>query len=508
MKEHRRRRITRAAALGAFLLLAGSRAHAAKLSGPVTGWASGVPSYVSMYEYVPDKVANNPPLLVIAHYCSGSASGVFGEAQSGGIVAAADQYGFILILPQTTNNCWDVGTTPSLTHDGGGDTQAIAEMVTYAIAKHGANPNRVYVTGTSSGGMMTQALLAVYPDVFKAGAEFAGVPAGCWSASYSASNQWSGPCAGGQVTHTAQQWGDLVRGMDSGYSGSRPRVQLWHGTADPTIDYANFTEAIKEWTNVLGLGETATSTTMVSLSNHQWTRQSWQDSCGNTVLDAWAEQNGPHGTDANLNAMYVIPFLGLDKTGATDPDQCGAGGMGGNAGQGTGGNANGGRSSGAGGNGASSGSSGAGAGLADHGGNGGSSGRNTTGGTGGNAIAAAGSGLGGGNAGATQSGAGGSRSGAAGLGGGSAGVVGSSGATSGGGGVSGVGGGAGSSHAGAGALGMSGASETLGGDSGESSPSSGCSCGVADRRGTSAALVFGTSVAFGVIRRRKRQLRA
>jgi hypothetical protein len=28
-------------------------AQAASLSGPVTGWSSGVPSYISMYEYVP-----------------------------------------------------------------------------------------------------------------------------------------------------------------------------------------------------------------------------------------------------------------------------------------------------------------------------------------------------------------------------------------------------------------------------------------------------------------------
>jgi hypothetical protein len=33
--------------------------------------------------------------------------------------------------------------------------------------------------GVSSGAMMTELLLAVYPDVFKAGSEFSGTPAGC-----------------------------------------------------------------------------------------------------------------------------------------------------------------------------------------------------------------------------------------------------------------------------------------------------------------------------------------
>jgi poly(hydroxyalkanoate) depolymerase family esterase len=306
------------------VLLTSSPAQGASLSGPVSGWASGVPSYISMYEYVPAKLATKPPILVVSHYCGGTAAGVFGEAQGGGIVAAADKYGFLMIFPQTSNNCWDVGTTKSLTHNGGGDTEAVAEMVQYEITKRGADPNRVYATGTSSGAMMTEALLAVYPDVFKAGAEFSGVPAGCWSVS-DPNGQWSGPCAGGQVTYTAQQWGTMVHAMDPGYSGYRPRIQLWHGTADATINYNNQLEAIKEWTNVLGLPTNPTSTESVTLNNHQWTRESWQDSCGFTLLDAWAEQNGPHGTDANLNAQYVIPFLALDKTGP-DPQVASCGG--------------------------------------------------------------------------------------------------------------------------------------------------------------------------------------
>jgi acetylxylan esterase len=314
-------------------MLTAAPAWAASLSGPITGWASGVPGYISMYEYVPAKLAANPPILVVSHYCGGNAAGVFGEAQGGGLVSAADQYGFVMIFPQTSNNCWDVGSTASLTHNGGGDTQAIAEMVTYAVSKHNADANRVYAVGTSSGAMMTEALLAIYPDVFKAGAEFSGVPAGCWAVNYSASNQWSGPCAGGQVTHTAQEWGDLIRAMYPGYSGHRPRIQLWHGTADGTINYNNQTEAIKEWTNVLGLSTNPTTTASVTLNSHAWTRQSWQNSCGFTVLDAWSEQSGPHGTDANLNATYVIPFLGLDKTG---PDmgvsECSDGGTSGSSG--------------------------------------------------------------------------------------------------------------------------------------------------------------------------------
>ena len=130
----------------------------------VTGWDSnGLPSYVSMYEYVPDTLAVLPPIVVAAHFCNGSASELFGYTGMPALVAAADTYGFIMIFPQTTNansfttNCWDVGSTASLMHDGGGDTQAIARMVEHEVATRGAYPDRVYVMGVSSVAMLTQA---------------------------------------------------------------------------------------------------------------------------------------------------------------------------------------------------------------------------------------------------------------------------------------------------------------------------------------------------------------
>ena len=320
--------------------------QAASLSGPVTGWNSGVPAYISMYEYVPANLAASPPIVVAAHYCGGSASAFFGFTGMPAMEAAADKYGFLMIFPQTTNpatsaKCWDVGSKASLTHDGGGDTQAIAQMVKYEITKRNADAGRVYVMGASSGAMLTEAMLAVYPDVFKAGAEFSGVPAGCWSAGWSAASDWGGTCAGGQDVMTAQQWGDLARGMYPGYSGYRPRVQLWHGTADGTINYKNQTEAIKQWTNVLGLNAAPTSTDSASVAGFKI--EKWQNSCGFTLLEARTQANGGHTTPIDANS--VIGFFGLDKAGP-DPQlaTCGNGGNGGTGnpagGSGTGGNGN------------------------------------------------------------------------------------------------------------------------------------------------------------------------
>jgi poly(hydroxyalkanoate) depolymerase family esterase len=370
--------------------LAAPPARAASLQ-QVSDWQAGktFPSDVSMYVYVPDKVSANSPLVTLIHFCGGSAQAVFGQAQGGGFIAAADQYGFIVVVPSNADSsgangrCWDVSSTEAQTRDGGGDTHAIKQMVKYALGKYQANADRVYCTGDSSGGMTTQLLLALYPDVFKAGVAFAGVPAGC-------ANVFDGSGLCGLPAQTAQQWGDRVRAMYQGYSGHRPRVQLFHGDADNIITYKNQAEAIKEWTNVLGLSTDPTSTddslTLGTDPKHQATRQSWKNSCGYVVLDVFTEHKDPnksaddptaggdHGpSDTLFVAKYVVPFLGLDQAGAVDPEMAKCGGTAGAGGQGGA----------AGGKGGSAGG-GAGGPIAGHGGNAGSAGGGT-GGSGGSA---------------------------------------------------------------------------------------------------------------------------
>ncbi len=322
-------------------MLVASPTHAASLtqvSRSTWGATSGTPSYIEMYIYVPDQKASKPPVLVAAHSCGSTASGYYSGLP--GIKAGADKNGYIIIYPDNPGrNCWDSGSDKSLTHDGGSDTLAIVQMVKYVLTKYGADPARVYAMGGSSGAMMTQALMAVYPDIFRAGAARAGVPAGCWHEGYRDSDQWSDSCAAGSVNKTAAQWADLVHAMYPGYTGHRPRLQIFHGTSDETIKYPNFNEAIEEWTTVLGLSTTATSTDSVKTSISSYDRKIWKNSCGSTVFEAWSAPGGTHSMKYEEDA--ILKFFGLDTTGA-DPelDDCGDAGVGGSGGaSGTGGKA-------------------------------------------------------------------------------------------------------------------------------------------------------------------------
>jgi acetylxylan esterase len=191
------------------------------------------PRNVSMYIYVPKNLPSNPPILVVPHWCHGTAQDAF---KGRPYASLGDQHGFISIYPDSPNKadqCWDVSSNASLTHDGEG--------------------------GTSSGAMMTQVLLGSYPDVFAAGSAWAGVPFGCFAGD--GYGVWSDACATGKIIKNGSEWAAMVQKAYLGYTGYRPKVQVLHGTVDTVLNPQNLKEEIKQWTSVLKLSETPTETT-------------------------------------------------------------------------------------------------------------------------------------------------------------------------------------------------------------------------------------------------------
>ncbi|KAI1812727.1 putative Acetylxylan esterase A [Poronia punctata] len=240
------------------LLLATAGAKAQSVS-KVNDFNAG-PTGLGMYVYVPDGISTPAPVIVAVHHCQGSAEGYSYES---GLLPYAGQRGFIAIFPNSKSGggCFDVASTESLSHDGGGDSQTIANMVQYAIDNLGGDADRVFVTGSSSGAMMSNVLVGAYPDVFKAGSIYSGVPDGCFYIPGSTPTQdppgWNNDCANGQVSKSAEEWGDMTRSYYPGYNGSWPRLQVWHGTIDTTLAYPNYAETMKQWSNVYGLSQTA-----------------------------------------------------------------------------------------------------------------------------------------------------------------------------------------------------------------------------------------------------------
>jgi acetylxylan esterase len=112
------------------------------------------PSGARMFIYVPDNVTARPAVVVAVHYCSGSAQAYFSGTPYRQL---SDTHGFIVIYPESpySGGCWDVSSPATLRYEGGGSSNAIANMVRWTLERYSADADRVFVTGTSSGGMMT-----------------------------------------------------------------------------------------------------------------------------------------------------------------------------------------------------------------------------------------------------------------------------------------------------------------------------------------------------------------
>ncbi|MET0237723.1 MAG: PHB depolymerase family esterase [Kibdelosporangium sp.] len=275
------------------------------------------PTNLTMYIYVPSTVAPRPALLVLVHYCSGSASAIF-NGNGRDFATAADRHGYIVVVPEATRegHCFDVSTQAALRRGGGSDPTGIKSMVDWTRQRYDVDAARIVVSGFSSGAMMANVLAAEYPDVFSASSAFSGVPAGCFATTNG--SLWNSQCAGGNVQKSPQEWGDLARSMYPGYTGAYPRTQLWHGTTDTTLAYPNFTEAIEQWTNLHRLSQTPAFT---DRPQSAWTRTRYGDTGTRATVEGISISGTGHTLPQAGMIAYAISFLGLDGGGSSSGGQ-------------------------------------------------------------------------------------------------------------------------------------------------------------------------------------------
>ncbi|KAK4038193.1 carbohydrate esterase [Parachaetomium inaequale] len=268
---------------------------------PVSDFGNN-PTNIQMNIYVPDKLAAKPAVIVALHGCGGTAQQWFSQTQ---LPSHADANGFILVYPSTPHmsNCWDVQSADSLTHGQGGDAAGIVSMVQYALERHGGDSERVFVMGFSSGGMMTNLLAGSYPDVFAAGAAYSGVAFGCAAGSEAATPASSNQTCAQGLQKTAQEWGNLVRNAFPGYTGRRPRMQITHGLADGLVRPQCATEALKQWSNVLGV---EFSREVDGVPTGGWKQQIYGDG---TKLQGFFGEGVGHAP--SVNEQQLLQWFGL-----------------------------------------------------------------------------------------------------------------------------------------------------------------------------------------------------
>ena len=260
------------------------------------------PTGAKMWIYVPDSVSDNPPLVVAIHGCksnqhcqSNRIDRFLGQKSANYYYAntpyssLADQYGFIVLYPGSPNTgaCWDASSQATLTRNGGGDSTSIINMLYYLLGNYGVDSTKIFVTGSSSGGIMAQTLSATYPDIFSAATVYSGVAATCFESAAGAVNAWNATCAQGNIRGTVAYWMNAAHDMYPGWTGGYPAMRLYHGSSDTTLHPPNLYEEIKQWTGLWGYSaiaqENQTDTPLPGYTTHVY---------GDNVQGVWAQGVG------------------------------------------------------------------------------------------------------------------------------------------------------------------------------------------------------------------------
>ena len=249
------------------------------------------PGALKMFAFVPEQVQRAPALVVVLHGCGQTAAGYDLGA---GWSTLARRYGFALLMPeqQAANNgntCFN-WFEPGDVSRGLGEAGSIRQMIARMVGDHKIDTRRIYVTGLSAGGAMTTVMLATYPDVFAGGAVIAGLPFGIASSVREALNGMMQ-----SASRPAHELGDLVRNA-SKHKGPWPKLSVWHGSADRTVNPANADEIVKQWLDVHGLPSAPMSTAEVD----GYPRDVWWNADGETVIESYTITNMAHGTPLGL----------------------------------------------------------------------------------------------------------------------------------------------------------------------------------------------------------------
>jgi poly(hydroxyalkanoate) depolymerase family esterase len=256
----------------------------------VTGFGSN-PGDLRMFSFVPDDLQHAPALVVVLHGCGQTAAGYDLGA---GWSSLAESYGFALLMPeqQRSNNgqgCFN-WFNPEDTARDHGEACSIRQMIARMVGDHGIDSHRIFVTGLSAGGAMTSVMLATYPEIFAAGAVIAGLPFGVATNVREALNgMFQSPA------RPASELGDLVRNA-SEHKGPWPKLSVWHGSADRTVNPANANEIVKQWLDVHHLP-------LAPMSNADvdgYPREVWWDADGETIIESYTITDMAHGTPLGI----------------------------------------------------------------------------------------------------------------------------------------------------------------------------------------------------------------
>jgi poly(hydroxyalkanoate) depolymerase family esterase len=255
------------------------------------------PGNLRMFLHLPRGLKAGAPLVVVLHGCGQSAAAYGVES---GWWQLAEEMGFALLAPEqkvvnNPNTCFDWFNPEDITR-GEGEAASIAAMIHTVIETHHLDKKRVFITGLSAGGAMTAVMLATYPELFAGGGIVAGLPFGtALNVREALEAMRSAPL------RTPGEWGDAVRAA-SPWAGPWPKISIWHGALDTTVNINNAQASVAQWADLHGLALTDAHQEMVTGA----VRLNWGDQMELYTLPILGHGTPIDSSDVGRAAPFVL----------------------------------------------------------------------------------------------------------------------------------------------------------------------------------------------------------
>ena len=221
----------------------------------------------------------------------------------------ADQERFIVVYPNHRLDltdgvpfCWEWWMDTN-THEGSGEVADLAGIVEEVKRDYKVDPNRIHITGISSGGAMTVAALVAYSEIFASGSPTAGLP-------YSETQM-------NFLLHTYKPVNDIAAAMTAEMGTNKRPVPIFviQSEADTVVN-ARYAENIRDsWGKAFGVNTQTPVSPPVSdtTKDTPWTHTKYGKGLdGNTVVETLILHRRPdggldHGWYGDGKAKYAFP---------------------------------------------------------------------------------------------------------------------------------------------------------------------------------------------------------
>jgi poly(hydroxyalkanoate) depolymerase family esterase len=245
------------------------------------------------------------------HGCTQSADDFAAGTRMNGL---ADEHGFLVVYPEqavpaNTSKCWNWFNPHDQRRDEG-EPSLIAGIVREVAARHGADPQCIFVAGLSAGAAMAVVLGATYPELFAGVGAHSGLP---YASAHDVSSALAAMKGGRSRTRT-------LNGVPAAARAVAPvPVIVFHGDRDHTVQASNGVQIVQQ---ALQAYRARAGGTRLSASTHEgiadggrrFSRTVHADAEGHGRVEQWIVHGAGHAWSGGQASGSFTDVTGPDAS--------------------------------------------------------------------------------------------------------------------------------------------------------------------------------------------------